>query len=617
MVDFCAVVGDGHPAETTADRLAWTGEERVDRYESDQLSLVDARRPDDPGGPVSVREDDLLVWLWGAVYGADDGRTYHARPSAVSSAAFVAERYADQGRDALASLNGEFCALAYDRVDDTLSVLTDRLGTYDVYYVTLEDAFVVSSSLQALALYPDVTPRFDPAALQAFCVYTRSMGVSTPLVGVKRAPPAAVTTYDRSTGRVESDPYWTLRHRPVDRDPAFFAAEFARRFRAALDDRLPDEGELGVFLSGGSDSRLVLAGLDEHERERTTAYHLANWMSREARTAERVALTADVDFTSLGRDREYLQRSMQRNPALSNFSGRFDQAYGEEFMDRVREEVDVVVDATYADILFKGWGVPRRRLDLPVGRVTLPFAAASSSVDDYVDHWARPAPSYLIRSLSGRTLLRDEIHWRDGAVRHHGVDYPSPTELFVWSHVHPQTNMGGSFVFRSLRQHLPHGNPLFDSRLVDLSLSMPLRMHVGDNVVDRALSALDPSLSAIPHAERGVPPAYGTARSAVTEPLVALGRKLTGADETPRPDLGHGPWEPPAKVLRHRPYFREALTEKRHLLERIPELSATGAESCFDAHLAGEDYAQELFTLLTLLHTPVAADVAAAVSGEG
>ncbi|AUV83352.1 asparagine synthase [Salinigranum rubrum] len=615
MVDFCAVVGDGHAAETTRDRLLWTGDERVDRYESDSLDLVDARRPDDPGGPVRVRDGDLLVWLWGTVYGADEGRAYHPRPDHESSAAFVAERYAVEGPAALADLNGEFCALAYDRSDETLSLLTDRLGTYDVYYTVCDGALVVSSSLQALALYPGLTPRFDANALQAFCVYTRAMGVRTPLKGVSRAPPAAVTAYDPETG-VDSHPYWRPRHRPVDRDRGFFVREFERRFRAALADRLPDDGDLGVFLSGGSDSRLVLAGLDEAARDRTTAYHLANWMSREARTAERVALTADVDFALLDRDREYLKRSMQRNPGLSNFSGRFDQAYAEVFMDRVREEVDVVVDATYADILFKGWGLPRRHLDLPVGRVSLPLAGASSSVDDYVDLWARDPPSYLSAPKSGRALLRDEIYWRGEEVFHHGVSYPSPVELFVWSHVHPQTNMGGSFVFRSLRQHLPHRNPLFDSRLVDLSLSMPLRTHVRHNVVDRAVHALDPALAAIPHAERGVPPAYDFPRSAVAEPLVALGRKVTGADGSPRPDLGHGPWEPSAAVLRHRPYFREALDERADLLERVPELSRSGAEACFDAHLAGEDHAQELFTLLTLLHTPVARDVAAASGGS-
>lgn len=612
MVDFCAVVGDGHAAEAMEGRLLWTSDERVDRYDGARIDLVDARRPDDDGGPVSVRGGDLLVWLWGTVYGADEGRRYHSRPAHESSAAFVADRYVSDGPSALAELNGEFCALAYDRDADTLSILTDRLGTYDVYYAVCDDALVVSSSLQALALYPGLTPRFDADSLQAFCVYTRAMGVRTPLAGVSRAPPAAVTTYDRSTKTVEAAPYWRPRHRPVDRDRGFFVEEFRRRFRTALSERLPEDGDLGVFLSGGSDSRLVLAGMGDRDRERTTAYHLANWMSREARTAERVAMAAEVDFTVLERDRDYLKRSMQRNPGLSNFSGRFDQAYAEAFMDRVGAEVDVVVDATYADILFKGWGLPRRHLDLPLGRVTLPLADASSSIDDYVDHWRRDPPSYLSQPRSGRALLREEIYWDRGEVIHHGVAYPSPTELFVWSHVHPQTNMGGSFVFRSLRQHLPHRNPLFDARLVDLSLSMPLRTHVRHNVVDRAVHALDPSLSATPHAERGVPLTYDFPVSAVAEPLVALGRKATGADETPRPDLGHGPWEPPAQVLRHRPYFRAALAEKRDLLERVPALSRSGAEACFDAHLAGSDRSQELFTLLTLLHTPVAADVAAA-----
>lgn len=614
MVDFCAVVGDGFDADAMRDRLLWTGRERVDRYETADITVLDARRPDDEGGPASARTGDghLDLWLWGTVYGTDAGRAYTSRPATERSAAFVADRYAAEGSDALAGLNGDFCALAHDRRDGTVSLVTDRLGTHDLYYATDGDALVVSSSIQALARYPGVTPEFAPEYLQQFCVYTRAMGVRTPLVGVTMVPPATVLTHDIATGTLDAERYWRPTYRPLDRGRDFFVRAFRRRFAAALRDRLPADGQVGVFLSGGSDSRLVLAAMDDADRDRTTAYHLANWRSREARTADRVARTAGVDFELLERDADYLRRLLQRTPGLSNFAGRFDQAYAEGFMDRVASEVDVVVDATYADILFKGWGLPRRRLSLPLGTVTLPLAGPSASVDDYIAQWARPSPPYLVRPRPVEATLRDEIS-QGADVVHHGVHYPSPTELFVWSHVHPQTNMGGSFVFRSLRQHLPHRNPLFDTRLLDLSLSMPLRHHLSGAVVDAGVSAFDPALGAIPHAERGVPPASGFPRSAVAEPLVALWRKLTDADATPRPDLGHGPWEPPAAVLRHRPFFRETLEAKRPLVERLPDLSWRGAEACFEAHLAGEDHAQELFTLLTLLYTPVAADVADAV----
>jgi len=605
MTGFCGVVGHGSGSvEMLTPALHWTGAEGEQTFTDRRLSVGDVHRPDDGGRPVETGDGDLL-WVWGTVFGYenDDGN-YESRPPGETTTDYCARLCERDGLDFITGLNGHHFGVVYDRTEPAVRFFTDRLGTVDAYYATPADGVVVfSSHLQALPRWPGVSAAVDVDSLAEFFTYTRSMGVETPLADVSLFPPASVLAVDGGTVR-DVERYWRPRHRPVDASFSQFVDEFVRRFRAALADRTSDPGNYGLLLSGGSDSRIVAAALDGTEN--VTAYHATNWMSREAQTAERVALTAGLDFSLLERDEEYLSDQLDRTPALSNAQGKFTQAQFEGFLPEIRTEVDYLIDGLYGDILFGGWGIPQRRLPLgPLGRAALPVARSLSSVDDYIEMWDRDIPPYVRSDGRMRDILEENIVATDDGVSHHGVHLDSPVELLVWSHVFPQTNMGGGFQIRSVRQHLPYRNPMLDNRLLDLSLSMPLNYLLRRNVVDAAIERLAPDLAALSHSSTGVPLDSRYPLNWLREYATDV-RRLLRPDDPPRRDLDHGPWEPHAEVIRVRDFVRETLTDHEELIRDLPFLDWEGALECYRDHLGGADNATELYMLVTFLEMPLA-----------
>jgi asparagine synthase (glutamine-hydrolysing) len=620
MAGLCGVVGAEPRAEEVAGSLEWTGEESTTKFETDEIAVVGSFRTSEGADqPVSVGEDGRL-WVWGSVVGFDDGSGYRPRESFDgSTAAYCARLYDRHGPAFVAGLNGDFVGVHYDRAAGAVAVFTDRLGLRDAYYTrAADDTVVFSTAAQSLSRHPAVRPAFDQEYVTEYlaCDF-RTFGVRTPLEGTARFPPGAVTTIDTSSGSIEPESYWEPRYRPLDRPFSYFVEEFTDRFERTVTERIRPDREYGLLLSGGADSRLVLAAMDSATRERLTAYHMSGWLNREARIARAVAETAGVDFEWLERDADYHRRALRRTPRLSNFVGTFEQAHAEGFVDEFRGEVDEMVTASFADSNFKGYSFPRYSLPLgPLGSVDLPVFRPMDSVDRYIDAWAGDPPRYLDSGVDIKALLRQEIRATGSGVEHHGITYGSPEELFVCGTLTPRTNGSVLFLLQSLRQHLPAWSPFVDNRLVDLYLSMPTKYFARRNVIHRATARLDPALGEITYPATGLPLYSPFPAHYLGELVTRFRDKFAPVEDPPAPHLGHSSLPDLPALVRERSFVRDAIHDHRTIIETLPFLNWEGARACYQAHLNGENNHRELYGLLTLLAMPVTGRIAEQIASE-
>jgi asparagine synthase (glutamine-hydrolysing) len=521
MAGLCGVVGDADHVETVAADFEWTGEETTTTFHGDSLSVAGSfTSSEEADQPVSL-DDDGLLWVWGTIFGYEHDDGYQPRdPLGEPAVTYCADLFDEHSIEAVSGLNGAFVGIYYDRGAGSVSVFTDRLGLRDTYYAQpTDETLVFSTAIQSLSRHPAVTPAFDTEYItEYFTCQHRTFGCRTPvgscsrrspLAGTSLFPPASVTTVNTNSLATDTRQYWTPRYRPLDRPFSYFLDEFAERLEDAVTERLRADREYGLLLSGGVDSRLVLAAMAPQIREDLTAYHISGWMGREARTAKQVATTASVDFELLERDRDYHERALSHNPALSNFVGTFEQAHAEGFAGQIESNVDALLTASFADSNFKGHSFPQYDVDIwPVGTIHPPLLRSMDSVDDYIDFWLTDPPPYLQTSADAEAVVRSEIQTTKNGIEHHGITYDSPEELFVCGALTPRTNGSVLFLLQSLRQHLPAWSPFVDNRLIDLYLSMPVKFSVRRNIVAQAIERLDPELSKIPYANTGLAPRY-------------------------------------------------------------------------------------------------------------
>lgn len=608
MVGLCGAVDDRVPPDEFVDAIAWRDDEVAHRFVDDGVSVFGSFHSLLSGEqPVRARNGEAFVWVWGDVYGFGSDESYVPRGGrADGSARYCADLHDQYGIDFVRELNGDFGLVIYDRAAGTLSLATDRLATRPFFVARPGgDGLVFSSQLQALPLHPDVNPAFEEPFMQEFFQLRRVFGVETPLSGVREVPPGSVATVDLADGSLSVDTYWQPSYEPVDEDFETYLDRFTETFRTVVEEWTRDDLDYGVLLSGGSDSRLVQAALDQS----VTAFHIADWMSREANVAREAAETAGDEFHLLQRGPDHEADALERNPPISNFSGWFDQAYFTGFEDEIREEVDVLISGLYADSLFKGSKLDARSLSLgSVGTLELPVRDPITSVEEYAAHLSAEAVdpvSYLPGRPPIETVLTDHIRETGDGVVSHGVEYGSLQDLVLYGDFYPMGADTDANFSRSLMHMLPYRTPFLDNRLLDLQQQIPMRYFLRRDFVDQGVERLAPDLAEIPHARTGMPLKHRFPVDYVGGNLKSLWRKHLGSETPPEDHLDHGPWPDRRALLRTRNFPVETIVNNEETFRELPFLDYDGALDSYRAHLGGADEVTVLYSLLTFLEAPV------------
>jgi asparagine synthase (glutamine-hydrolysing) len=171
------------------------------------------------------------------------------------------------GRDCVNRFHGMFAFAIFERDSGRLTLARDRFGIKPLYLAESAGQLRFASSLPALLAGGDVDTAIDPVALHHYMSWHAVVPPPmTMLAGVRKLPPATVATWE-ADGRCEAKRYWGLR---VQADPALAALPAQERermtedaLRTAVRRRMVADVPVGVLLSGGVDSSLIVALLAE------------------------------------------------------------------------------------------------------------------------------------------------------------------------------------------------------------------------------------------------------------------------------------------------------------------------------------------------------------------
>jgi asparagine synthase (glutamine-hydrolysing) len=166
-----------------------------------------------------------------------------------------------------------FAFAIYDLREKSLFLARDRLGIKPLYY-TFEGARLrFASTLQALMAGGGVDASLDPVALHHhFTLHSVVPAPRTLLRGVKKLPPAHTMKFSAS-GEVIQRCYWQLkatRPEQILSEQDWLAATREVLRRAVERHRLASDVPVGVLLSGGLDSSLLVGLLADHVDELNT-----------------------------------------------------------------------------------------------------------------------------------------------------------------------------------------------------------------------------------------------------------------------------------------------------------------------------------------------------------
>jgi asparagine synthase (glutamine-hydrolysing) len=170
----------------------------------------------------------------------------------------VVHAWEQWGPDCVARLEGMFAFALWDRRRRALFLARDRLGKKPLYYAATSTGLAFASELRAFAALPGPARRIDPAALDSFFAYGYVPDPASIFAGIRKLPPAHTLLVE--PGR-DAQParYWRPTLQPITLGLDEAAGILRERLLAATQARLMADVPLGAFLSGGVDSSGVVA----------------------------------------------------------------------------------------------------------------------------------------------------------------------------------------------------------------------------------------------------------------------------------------------------------------------------------------------------------------------
>jgi len=212
------------------------------------------------GANLDIFQDDhQLVAVWGHARFSDADLAALAQGHGIARA--LAQGYARKGTDVLAALSGAFALAILDGRGGEAVLAIDRMGTRPLCYGVAGDKLMFGSTLDAISAFPANTPEISRQAIYDYVYFHMVPGPHTIHAGRHRLLPGTFLLW--SKGKAETRSYWETRFVEDERRPL---PELKQDFLAALREGVRDaiqDGTVGAFLSGGTDSSTIAGLLGE------------------------------------------------------------------------------------------------------------------------------------------------------------------------------------------------------------------------------------------------------------------------------------------------------------------------------------------------------------------
>jgi asparagine synthase (glutamine-hydrolysing) len=216
--------------------------------------------------PIWNEDHTLCIVMEGEVYDYGDEkrrlieRGYEFRMD--NDPEYVLYLYEEYGEDFVSKLNGAFVAAIWDARRRKLIVANDHMGLRPLYYTQVDGVLLFAAGVRSLLSHPGLSRQIDVVSMAQLLTFEHVLGNRTLLTDVHLLPPACVLVYE--DGRLSIRHYWVLQytstHEP--RSEGDFFQEYLARMERAFRRQKPNEAiPSAVSLSGGTDSRVVLAQL--------------------------------------------------------------------------------------------------------------------------------------------------------------------------------------------------------------------------------------------------------------------------------------------------------------------------------------------------------------------
>ncbi|HSU72203.1 MAG TPA: N-acetylglutaminylglutamine amidotransferase [Micrococcaceae bacterium] len=242
-----------------------------------RLSIIDLSE----AGAQPMLDDDVAITFNGCIYNYKELRRqlepdFTFRTS--NDTEVILKAYRKWGQDFVHHLAGMFAIAIADTRRDEVLLVRDRLGIKPLYITNLPGRMRFASTLPALLAAGGVDTAVDDVALHHYLSWHSIVPAPrTILTGVEKLPAATIRTV-RADGSWRDRRYWQPAYIRQEKYSDWSAGDWqdavAQALRTAVRRRMVADVPVGVLLSGGLDSSLLVALLAEEGQQELSTFSI-------------------------------------------------------------------------------------------------------------------------------------------------------------------------------------------------------------------------------------------------------------------------------------------------------------------------------------------------------
>ena len=341
-----------------------------------RLSIIDVA-----GGRQPISNEDATVWVIfnGEIYNFPALRqrlegSGHKFKTGTDTETLV-HLWEDEGVESFRHLIGMFALAIWDSRERKLILARDRLGQKPLYYRNEGSRLLFGSELKSILAVPDVPREIDRGSLDEYLTYQYVPYPNTIFAAIRKLPPAHYAVFH--DGKLEVQPYWApdlsferKLQRPAD------VEQLRETLSESIRLRMRSDVPLGAFLSGGVDSSLVVALMQQHAGQPVKTFSMGFPQKEYDETSYARGVAAHLKT-----DHHEFQVTPNAVEILPKLIQHFDEPFADSsaiptwyLSQHTREHVTVALTGDGGDELFAGYARYRAvRLAAMLDRLPAPM----------------------------------------------------------------------------------------------------------------------------------------------------------------------------------------------------------------------------------------------------
>ncbi len=226
-----------------------------------RLSIIDLATGHQP-----IHNEDRSLWIVsnGEIYNFQKlreelekrGHQFYTR----SDTETVLHLYEEEEEECLKKLDGMFALAIWDEKKKYLFLARDPLGKKPLCWAIFGNKFIFASEIKGILAYPGFKKELDSKSLAKYLLYGFIPAPATIFKGIRKLLPGHFMVVGKNS-KIKEEKYWELDYSSKIEDLS--REEIKKKvvvlLQEAIKKRLISDVPLGVFLSGGVDSSIVVA----------------------------------------------------------------------------------------------------------------------------------------------------------------------------------------------------------------------------------------------------------------------------------------------------------------------------------------------------------------------